>query len=105
MAQTEKRAALAVVVLRWLAPEVRAMHGGPDVVVLRIRTALFECLPCGCLSAYHAGVQLAMVPMAVSPAMTRPGWIPASHGWRFQETTGKADFFIGSIASDQKSRL
>ncbi len=46
------------------------------------------------------GVRLATVPMAVSPAMAMPGWIPASRGWQFRETTGKADFFIASIASD-----
>jgi hypothetical protein len=43
--------------------------------------------------------------MAVSPTMAMPGRIPASRGWRFQETTGKADFFIAGIASDRKSRL
>ncbi len=41
--QTEKRTELAVALLRWLAPEVRAMHGGPNVEVLRIQMALFEC--------------------------------------------------------------
>jgi hypothetical protein len=48
VAQKEKRTALAVVLLRWLAPEARAMHVVPDVVVLRIWTALFEGLLCGC---------------------------------------------------------
>jgi hypothetical protein len=38
--------------------------------------------------------------MEVSPVMAMPGWIPASRGWRFLEMTGKADFFIASIASD-----
>ncbi len=40
--QTEKRTELAVALPRWLAPEARAMHGGPDVEVLRIWMALFE---------------------------------------------------------------